>query len=228
MLARFRLAHPVQALSLSFLAISFSALALPAFAADLAAAGSTSSSGSSGSNGAPTAVGNSSQKPDTYPSHDMGRGDSTRTSAGVGEDWKGQPSSSQGSFSAMLGMAVLDDYRPAFALIGAASKKIIDRGFVPDLNDSVSIEAELGPVFALGGTALFYSAHLRWDFVYNPTWTFYALGGLAGSVQGDTFGNHFVLLPRLGAGALCTITDAVGVRFELSHELIVVGATFPF
>jgi hypothetical protein len=162
-------------------------------------------------------------KPDTYTSHE-----STKTTAGVGEDWKGQPSTSQGSFSGLLGLSVLDDYRPAFALIGAASKKIIDRGFVPDVNDSVSIEVEMGPAFALGGVAFVYSAHLRWDFIYNSDWTFYALGGLGGSVQGDTFGNHFILLPRIGAGAIWSITEAIGIRAELSHELIVVGATFPF
>ena len=41
-------------------------------------------------------------------------------------------------------------------------------------------------------------------------------------------GDHFILLPRIGAGAVWTLNDRVGIRGEISHELFVLGATFPF
>jgi opacity protein-like surface antigen len=167
-------------------------------------------------------------KPDTYPSLDSGRsGGSHASSSGYsssGEDWKGSINPSAFGFSALGGIGVIDDYRPGFALIGAIHERIIDHGFVPGINNSVYIEGELGPVFAAGNTAWFYSAHLRWDFTLNSDWIFYALGGVAGSDQGSGLGNHTVFYPRIGAGAIMNLTELVGVRLEISHELIVLGA----
>ncbi len=167
-----------------------------------------------------------SATPDTYPSLESGRtnsGSSPAYSRGSAEDWKGVTNPSAFGFSGLGGIGVLDDYRPGFALIGAVHERLVDRGFVPDINNSVYIEAELGPVFAAGNTAWFYSLHLRWDFTLNPDWTFYALGGVAGSDQGSGLGNHTVFYPRIGGGAVYNVAQDFGIRFEISHELIVAG-----
>ncbi|MDR3606890.1 MAG: hypothetical protein P4M08_05850 [Oligoflexia bacterium] len=165
----------------------------------------------------------SGSKPDTYSSVDS----NTRTySRGSSEDWKGSANPSDFNFSALGGIGVIDDYHAGFSLIGAVAKKILDRGFVPDINNQVFIEGEIGPVFVAGNTAWFYSVHGRWDFTLNPDWTFYALGGVGGSAQGSGLGSHTVFFPRIGAGAMMSINEQVALRFELSHELIVVGGVF--
>src|SRR4051812_17989063 len=102
-------------------------------------------------------------------------------SAHAAEDWKGDPDPAQVHFGALLGLGVIDS-NAGFAVLGTASKKIVQHGFSPDINNSVSIETQLGPLFVSGGTAFAYSAHLRWDFEKDLDWTFYALGGLAGHI----------------------------------------------
>jgi hypothetical protein len=143
------------------------------------------------------------------------------------EDWKGSSEPSEISFGALAGLGVIDS-SGGFAIIPSISKKIIDRGFVPDVNDSVWIEAEVGPVFFSGATALFFSGHLRWDFIKDQDWTFYALGGASGDVTSSGLGNHFQMGLRFGVGALWQMTPYLKLRGELSHELIVVGVDFPF
>ena len=143
------------------------------------------------------------------------------------DDWKGQPDPSQFGLGALTGMGVIDNH-VGFALLGAASKKILDTGFVSDVNNSVWIEAELGPVFISGSTAFAYSAHLRWDFIKDPTWTLYALGGLAGNITGTALGDHFELYPRFGVGAMMNLVENMSLRAEISHEFIVVGVNFAF
>lgn len=141
------------------------------------------------------------------------------------EDWKGNPETAQWSFSALAGLGIVNA-TPGFALMGAAAKKIVDRGFVPDITNSVWIETELGPVFAKGSAAFQFSGHLRWDFVQNEDWTFYALGGFGGSSTGQKLGDKFEFYPRFGAGALWKVFADFNIRGEVSHELVVVGAQF--
>jgi hypothetical protein len=143
------------------------------------------------------------------------------------EDWKGKPESAEWTVSALTGLGIVNA-TPGFAIMGAAAKKIVDHGFVPDINNSVWIETELGPVIAKGSAAFQFSGHLRWDFVQNQDWTFYALGGLGGSSTGEKLGDKFEFYPRFGAGALWKIFADFDIRGEVSHELVVVGAQFGF
>jgi hypothetical protein len=84
-------------------------------------------------------------------------------SAARADDFKGKDDPTQLGFGGMAGMGILDNH-VGFEILGTASKKIVNRGFAGDIANSVSIEAELGPLFVPGGTAFAYSMHMRWDF----------------------------------------------------------------
>lgn len=142
------------------------------------------------------------------------------------EDFKGKDEPSEFGLGALAGMGILDNH-VGFALLGAASKKIVHRGFISDITNSVSIEVEMGPLFVSGGTAFQYSGHLRWDFEKDAQWTFYALGGLGGDITGASLGDRFELFPRFGIGAMWKIGQNFNLRAELSHEFIGLGIIFP-
>ncbi len=138
------------------------------------------------------------------------------------EDWKGQPPSQEFTLGGLFGLGIVDSSGGA-SVLGSVAKKILNQGFVPDINNQVYVEAEVGPLFTSGTTVFFYSGHLRWDFQKDDLWTFYALGGLAGDVTGAKLGDHWELYPRVGVGALWNIGMNWSVRGEVSHELIAVG-----
>ncbi len=141
------------------------------------------------------------------------------------EEFKGKPSSADLNFGALAGMGILDS-SAGFNLVGAIAKKIVNRGFISDLNDQVFVEIELGPLFVSGSTAWFYSTHVRWDFKRDSEWTFYALGGLAGHVTSQALGDRWTALPRFGVGTFWKVAPMVTLRGELSHELIGVGVSY--
>lgn len=123
----------------------------------------------------------------------------------------------------LMGLGIIDT-SAGFALLGTISQKAVPDGFIPDINDSASIEFQGGPVFMSGATPFMYSAHLRWDFHKDEKWSFYSLGGLGGNITGDRFALH----PRFGAGAIAAVHNFFSLRGEVSHELIGVGMTFFF
>ncbi len=141
------------------------------------------------------------------------------------EDWKGTPDSSHASLGAFTGLGVVDSHA-GFALLGTASTKIAQDGWITDVNDSVSAEAYVGPVFTSGTSAFAYSLHLRWDFKKDESWTFYGLGGLGGKIQSGALGGHFELFPRFAVGAFYDAGLPFLIRAEVSHELIGVGINF--
>jgi hypothetical protein len=151
------------------------------------------------------------------------------------------------SFAAVSGEEAWKSYRPAnnftlgvgggfglvnttggFSLIGNAAAKIVKDGFVPDIVNPVFLEVMLGPLFVSGATFWMYSTHLRWDFVKDSRWTLFALGGFGGNVVDDPqYGNRTAFHPRFGVGAFYAL-DMLDIRMDFSHELITVGASFPF
>lgn len=143
------------------------------------------------------------------------------------EDWKGTPDERTFEVGAQIGVATIDS-SAGFGLFGAVSKKIIPGGFIEELNNPVFIELMMGPVFLSGGTAFAYSAHLKWEFVKNTDWTFYAVGGLGGNVTGESLGKHFELFPRFGLGSMIHLSDDFFLRSEVSHEWIIIGPSFIF
>jgi hypothetical protein len=138
------------------------------------------------------------------------------------EDFKGSNPAHEFTLGLTGGLGVVDS-TAGFALIGSAAKKIIQHGFVPDINNQVFIELELGPMFASGTTAMVYSAHLRWDFPKDEKWTFFALGGFGGNITDSKLGDHWELFPRFGVGAFWSLKTGLALRGVISHELMVVG-----
>ena len=143
------------------------------------------------------------------------------------EDWKGKPTTTEGSLGGMAGLGVVDG-SAGFSLLGTAAKKIVEGGFVKDINNSVWIEVEIGPMWVATTTVATYSLHLRWDFQKDRTWTIYALGGLAGVIPAKSLGNSWELFPRFGVGGLLNLNDDgnLALRLELSHEFIGAGLVF--
>ncbi len=139
------------------------------------------------------------------------------------EDWKGEPDGIGFDFGGLVGLGIVDS-SSGVATIGTLSRKIISKGFVPDISNSVSVEGQFGPIFIPQHTAWFYSAHLRWDFNKSPAWTFYGLGGFGGNIMSS----RVEIFPRLGAGAIWKVDQLVWLRGEVSHELTAVGVTIPF
>lgn len=147
-----------------------------------------------------------------------------RAAAGA-EDWKVKTPGSDLVVSAIPGLGIVDA-RAGFSFVGAVSKKILEGGFAPEISNSVSIELELGPLFARSSSALFYSAHLRWDFRKDDAFSLYALGGFGGFGASLGVGNTNEFFPRFGIGSFYKLHDLLSLRAELSHELVGVGIAY--
>jgi len=145
--------------------------------------------------------------------------------AGKAEDWKGPADATRFNLGVIQGVGIIDTIG-GYAFVGTASAKILDRGFAPDLNNSVHAEIQIGPFFASGVSAWIFGSHLRWDFVKDDHWTFYALGGVGGNNLTIANVSRTALYPRFGAGAIYGIHEKFSVRAELSHELTAVGVMF--
>lgn len=143
------------------------------------------------------------------------------------EDWKGKSDSSVVQLGGLTGLGFLGN-SASFVLLGTAAVKIVRHGFIPDINNSVWLETQIGPLVTQGSVAFDYSLHMRWDFQKDDTWTFFALGGVAGDITGDALGGQFLIFPSFGVGALYRVSDLVLVRGQISHEQIVAGVTIPF
>jgi hypothetical protein len=155
------------------------------------------------------------------------------SSLAFSEDWKGTPETSEISVGGLAGLGIIDN-SSGFSVLGTVSKKIIHHGFVPDINNTVSLEGAIGPVFLSGVTAWLYSAHLRWDFEKDATWTFFGLGGVGGNILSTSTGNNseknsrFVMTPRFGVGAFYKLTQQVRLRADIAHDFMGVGVNLPF
>lgn len=148
--------------------------------------------------------------------------------AGAVEDWKGTSPTNEFTLGAHTGLAIIND-QAGFAVLASAAKKIMNRGFVPDINDQLFVELQIGPVFVQSTTALFCGMHLRWDFYKDDDWSFFALGGLGITQTSSGFptgGSQSQVYPRFGVGAVWSFADIVAVRLELSHEFIGAGLQF--
>ncbi len=143
------------------------------------------------------------------------------------EPWKGPSEPYAFTASFMAGYAPVVD-SGGFILLPSIARKLVDRGFVPDINNSVYIELAMGPVFKSGDDAFAYSAHLRWDFTKDLDWTFYAVGGFGGLVVNYPGSSSHLFYPRFGLGAMLHFTDQLAARAEVSHEWTTAGVVFSF
>jgi hypothetical protein len=137
------------------------------------------------------------------------------------EQWKGKPYDHRFQFSFLPGVGVIGA-SAGFSLNGAAAVKILNTGFLDDVNDQAYVEALAGPCFLNGLTTIQYSSHLRWDFHKNEFWSFYALGGIGGTLGGGLNTVH----PRFGVGAFWNIFEFASFRAEISHEFMGLGIVY--
>lgn len=145
---------------------------------------------------------------------------------GRAEDWKGPTAPESTQLGAMTGLGLVGG-QAGLALIGQASKRIVERGFVPDLNNSVWFEIQAGWILGItGGNPFGYSAHLRWDFTRNDQWTLYAITGFGG-LSGNGMAPFY---PRTAIGAAMNLTSAspMQLRFEFSQTWTTVGVSWLF
>lgn len=140
------------------------------------------------------------------------------------EEFKGKPPVEELKLGVMTGLGVIDA-RGALGFALSPSYKVVDHGFVGDINNQVFAEMTLGGEFFGGESAFLYSAHLRWDFVRNSKWTYFALGGLGGNAVGGEEG-RWSLAPRFGVGGFYRIDSRMTVRAEVSHEFTGIGVSF--
>ncbi len=145
------------------------------------------------------------------------------------EIWKGNTQSPPYEIGAMSGLGLYGD-QASWSFLGNVATLIEPEGWIDDIDDRVWAEFQGGPAFfTVQGndkTAFQYSAHMRWDFTRDATWTVYGLGGVAGFINapGDSFSFH----PRFGIGALFQTKLPLVFRFELSHEFSGLGVAFNF
>jgi hypothetical protein len=189
--------------------------------------GGTSTTGSTGTKSSSGAqVSKPVQKTPIQSQSVNGNPSTTYAASGSEADWKMPGLPPLYNFGAMSGLGVIDSYG-GVAILGTASLTVLDRGFVPDISNSVAAEIEAGPMITSGHGAFWYSLHMRWDFQKDSDWTFYALAGLAGNGTPSSLGGHFEIWPRIGAGAMYKITSGILLRGEVSHEFTGIGISIP-
>lgn len=138
------------------------------------------------------------------------------------KDWQGKGYENRFTAS-ILGGLVLEK-SAGFSLIGILGTKILDKGFIPDINDQVFLELSLGPMLFSNQTALGYSFHIRWDFHKNYLWSFYSTGGVGGSFSNSSL----PFFPRFAIGTLIHFFEQFSFRIEVSHEFSGIGVFFQF
>jgi len=142
------------------------------------------------------------------------------------EDYKTYRPSDSVRLGVSGGMGLINT-TPGLLILPSISTVIAREGWIPEIVNPVSIEGQLGPMFAKGQTLWMYSAHLRWDFVKDELWTLFALGGVGGNFYDNTkFGSDFAFHPRFGVGAFYDM-GAFLYRAELSPEAITFGLASP-
>ncbi len=146
------------------------------------------------------------------------------------EDWKGKTQTTPLEVGTMAGGSLYGT-SANWTWLGTAAFLVLPHGFVEDLDDRVWAEVELGPTFFSEGsgsqTGLQYSAHVRWDFTRDESWTFYGLGGIGGFYPPKTLGG-LTVAPRFGVGAEFQTKISMLFRVELSHEFFGAGVVFNF
>ncbi len=149
----------------------------------------------------------------------------------AGEPWKGQTEVRPVELGLMAGAAIYGN-EVNWSSLATMAYLLKNQGFLDEIDDRLWIEMELGPTFFSTAnsnqTGLQYSAHLRWDFSYNETWTVYSLGGLSGFGLPKSLGSSFTIHPRFGAGVQYQTKAALLFRGEVSAEFIGLGVALNF
>lgn len=142
--------------------------------------------------------------------------------ASAEEAWKGAPPPTSLSLAAMAGAGVLDS-AVGFGLNGAVGIKILNEGFIPDINDQVYLEGQFGVTFMRGSSVIPWGLFLRWDFHKDEALTLYSLGGLGGTITSAALGSRTLFYPRVALGVVWRAFGDIGIRAEVSHEFAGAG-----
>ncbi|MBL7715231.1 MAG: hypothetical protein JNL01_07150 [Bdellovibrionales bacterium] len=138
------------------------------------------------------------------------------------EPFKGKAPTENWGFSGLTGAGVYGS-KGGVTLTAGLSKKILDRGFLSDINNQVHVEVQMGPLWVFSSHAWYYSTHLRWDFIQDSQWRFYALAGVSGHVTSQALLDRWTFIPRTGIGAFFKLIPGIFLRGELSHEMTAIG-----
>lgn len=138
--------------------------------------------------------------------------------------FKGKPPEGVFTFGVAAGIAPMGA-SGGLVPIGNVGAKIVNTGFVPDINNQVWVEIGGGVHVAFNGGLVsgLFSTHLRWDFIVNDEWTLFAAAGAGGYVTTVAGSTTFVMFPRVAIGAVYYFVPQVGLRLDLSHEWTTVG-----
>ncbi len=137
--------------------------------------------------------------------------------------------------NASLGIGI--DYFDSLGIQSRYAYRILDKGFIEDVNDSFYIEGGAGLTFygtinsQTHVTGFNLIATARWDFQYNPEWTMFADLGFGFNPVSkvdnkDVPGGGF--FPAIGVGTIYSVTDTMGIRFDLSYQFLGIGLLYRF
>ena len=149
----------------------------------------------------------------------------SKASSAPAANWKGAPYEHIAQFGALTGMGLLGG-RAGLSVLATAAVKISHDGFISGVNDQAHVEIMAGPTFYGGLTGITFSTHLRWNFHYDEFWTYYAIGGIGGTIARLGTTNLSVVHPRFGVGALWHLFEHLSFRAEITQELVVLGVVY--
>lgn len=98
-------------------------------------------------------------------------------------------------------------------------------GFIPMLNNSVSLEAS---VFVAQRHGVFVAPNLRWDFHLHPQWTVFGVGGIEANLASDDKEEDVALV--LAAGAFWRVPGKsflIRGEIDAAHAAARIGPVFP-
>ena len=146
----------------------------------------------------------------------------TQTTAQIQEDWKGRSPDSNVTLSPMFG-AAFRETGVGIAVAGSAAIRLLEHGFIPDINNQVFLETQLGGIFFPNRDVFSYAAQLRWDFVKDDRFTVFAVGGLGGRIGGGAWN----IFPRFGVGMMVAVARSFDLRFDFTQDALMTGLSFP-
>ena len=147
--------------------------------------------------------------------------------------FKGEPFPQTNSLFLGLGL----NYFNSFGIQARYATRIVDKGFIPDINNSFYIEGGFGLTFygtqgtQSGITGLNVIATGRWDFQFIPEATFFAdlglgFNGVSNNAASQVSGAN--LFPAFGVGAMFNFTSEWAARADLSYQFFGAGLLHRF
>lgn len=150
------------------------------------------------------------------------------------EAFKGSPMPQNMDAAVGIGFGFFD----SFGLQSRAGYRLLEEGFIPDLNDALFVEAGLG--LTMYGSQKNYSnvtgfhlaSQIRWDFNYNQDWVIFSTLGFGYNFVSNVNRNKDMAgggpFPTIGAGVMYNIEKNWLARFDLSYQFLGVGMGYRF